>query len=290
MQDGVLYVRTKNSPTFIPSKTDAKYACWDLIQYKDKYKNKINNYLYDSNTHEAIRGLEEERRNYNLEDAKNRALYIVNKVNSLPLTSIPQPFKVESLDQYYLVDNSADIAYSVLTSKETREWFTSFMTSWINQINEEKDIYSEASYKLNVMTKMNFGEIVYRFIQMYYNNEEYSNVQNDEAFRSHLMKENLIYIYLNNFQDFRNMPVFPSNDANGNPQYIPEDHYFMMGDNRLNSLDLRHDLNLTEKPLTNYDFLSITYKSRMKAQYISEDYLIGKPIFTFWPLNRIGKV
>ena len=86
------------------------------------------------------------------------------------------------------------------------------------------------------------------------------------------------------------MPVFPANDANGNAQYIPKNCYFMMGDNRFNSLDLRHSYDQKMKPLTDDDKLSIEYYSMMEPQYVNKRYIIGKPVYRFWPATRRGKV
>ena len=86
------------------------------------------------------------------------------------------------------------------------------------------------------------------------------------------------------------MPVFPANDSEGNPQYIPANCYFMMGDNRFNSLDLRHSYEQKETALTKHDPLSVTYYSMMAPQYINKKYIVGKPVFRFWPLGRLGKV
>ena len=78
--------------------------------------------------------------------------------------------------------------------------------------------------------------------------------------------------------------------ASGNPKYIPANCYFMMGDNRFNSLDLRHAYEHEEKALSSDDPLSVTYYSRMAPQYINKKYIVGKPVFRFWPLGRLGKV
>ena len=63
-----------------------------------------------------------------------------------------------------------------------------------------------------------------------------------------------------------------------------------MGDNRFNSLDLRHSNDYSEKALAKSDPLSITYYSLMAPQYINKKYIIGKPVLRFWPLGRFGKV
>jgi len=34
----------------------------------------------------------------------------------------------------------------------------------------------------------------------------------------------------------------------------------------------------------------VTYYSMMAPQYINKKYIVGKPVFRFWPLGRLGKV
>ena len=74
--------------------------------------------------------------------------------------------------------------------------------------------------------------------------------------------------YIRGLLDSRNMPVFPANDSNGNPQYIPDNCYFMMGDNRFNSLDLRHSTARKEKALASSDPLSVSYYSSPIISFI----------------------
>jgi signal peptidase I len=97
---------------------------------------------------------------------------------------------------------------------------------------------------------------------------------------------NKLYFYsvLNNF---RNMPIFPANE-NGKPQYIPENNYFMMGDNRFNSLDMRHSYEEKLIPISNVDSASFFYYSSVDPQYVSNQRILGTPILRFLPLDRFG--
>ena len=113
---------------------------------------------------------------------------------------------------------------------------------------------------------------------------------NDTALAELYEEAEMLNWYIQTLLDARNMPVFPANDSSDNPQYIPANCYFMMGDNRFNSLDLRHSYEQKETALTKYDPHSVTYYSMMAPQYINKKYIVGKPVFRFWPLGRLGKV
>lgn len=52
------------------------------------------------------------------------------------------------------------------------------------------------------------------------------------------------------------------------PYKVLPDHYFMMGDNRNESLDSRF----------------------WKQKYVSKDAILGKIVYRIWPLNRIGSM
>lgn len=52
------------------------------------------------------------------------------------------------------------------------------------------------------------------------------------------------------------------------PYKVPEDHYFMLGDNRNNSKDSRF----------------------WENKYVSREQIIGKATYRIWPINRIGKL
>ncbi len=111
------------------------------------------------------------------------------------------------------------------------------------------------------------------------NNEVEKNKHMDE------LKKLIFYVHK---MDQRNMGVFPENDVYGNSCYIPSDSFFMMGDNRYNSLDMRHSYESYTKQLTDKDLYSVTYESNLKPQYVNKKSILGKASFRFWPLNRAG--
>lgn len=88
--------------------------------------------------------------------------------------------------------------------------------------------------------------------------------------------------YIKSYYDFRNLPPFPSD------RVIEEDHYFVMGDNRYNSLDLRHGLKPKDRFFINEDSRTFVYKSYLNPMTIDERWIEGFVMFRLFPINRIG--
>jgi signal peptidase I len=96
---------------------------------------------------------------------------------------------------------------------------------------------------------------------------------------------------LNNYVmllDRRNMPVFPANEHGGSPQYIRENEFFMMGDNRFNSLDMRHSYEDTLAPISLLDPVPVMYYTNMAPQSVPAKNILGTPVFRVWPVTRLG--
>ena len=291
MQDGVLYVRTKDSDDFIPSKIDEKYATWNLNAVHPKEKQKVQSFPLSAQDYQKMLDFEDERRQFDLNAASIRAIEIVREISKYTdNNNLPGDFSAPDLWEYDLFINVQQIAANIIYKTGGIDWFEKFMTSWIENKNKNRDYYQQSNFTLNVMTKLTFGEMVLRYAQLLDSGVSFSNLNSDEQIKSYFQTAETLNWYIQMLLDERNMPLFPENDSNGNPQYIPENCYFMMGDNRFNSLDLRHSYEQTLKPLCNDDKMSVTYYSMMSPQYINKKYIIGKPVFRFWPLDRLGKV
>lgn len=291
MQDGVLYVRTKDSDEFIPSKIDEKYATWNLNAIHPKQRQKVQSFPLSAEEYQKMLDFEEERRQFDFNAASIRAGEIVREISKYEANSnLLGDFSAPDLWEYDLFKNVQQITANIIYKTGGVDWFDKFMTSWIENKNKSRDYYQQSNFTLNVMTKLTFGEMVLRYAQLLDSGVNFSNLNYDEQIKSYFQKAEILNWYIQMLLDERNMPLFPENDSNGNPQYIPENCYFMMGDNRFNSLDLRHSYEQTLKPLCNDDYMSVTYYSMMSPQYINKKYIIGKPVFRFWPLERLGKV
>ena len=235
--------------------------------------------------------IEEERRNYDLTSAAIRAKEIVNQLYKYETKNeVLGDFTKPDLWEYELFKNVQQITANILYKNGGTQWFSEFMTSWIENKDNAQDYYARSNFTLNVMTKITFGEIVLRYAQLLDSGVDFSQLNKDSQILQYFEKAETLNWYIQILLDERNMPLFPANDSQGNPQYIPENCYFMMGDNRFNSLDLRHSYEQILKPLTSDDEMSVKYYSMMEQQYIHKKYIIGKPVFRFWPLDRLGKV
>ncbi|MBO6176610.1 MAG: signal peptidase I [Treponema sp.] len=177
-----------------------------------------------------------------------------------------------------------------------KEWFDAYMNSWhknftnLNEYRELDDngelilegpalagsnLYTDSLLRLDVMMKLTTGRIMLARL-----NGNVSVLTENISVLEKLCN----YIL---FMDQRNMGLFPANNGSER-KYIPEDCYFMMGDNRYNSLDMRHSYEHTEKPLSEFDEYSIRYMSNLEPQYVHRSRILGKASFRFWPINRIG--
>jgi len=308
MMDGSLYSRTKNSAEFKKVQDDEKWAAWSLNTLSSSTKSKIQWMPLSSTDYENTLSIEEQRRSLDLQSAalegeslaRRFATHATGKKSTADVKSL---FTSEDLFEYNLFSKVNDNSIKLLTVDGGSEWFTDFMTGWYKNLGSLSsysengsltggnlvggDLYSDSNFRLNVMVKLLFGRLVVRNAELISNNVSVSEWNSDSKRVELLTNAQILNDYILRL-DQRNMPIFPANDASGNASYIPENCYFMMGDNRYNSLDMRHSYEQTCVPLTSYDDVSVTYYTNMAPQFVNRSMMLGKASYRFWPLNRAG--
>lgn len=295
MQDGVLYSRTVDSDIFKPVDFDNKYAYWNLNKTTSSVKKGIQYIPLTQKQYDTMLEVEELRRKFNINSAivECKALS-ENFMQYCKFSNKSESSFDTSLYEYDLFANNFSITNKIIESKSGYEWYKKFLTDWISSRGDamklySNDIYSEANYKLNLMIKLCVGRILMRNAQLISLGKTTDEIISDSTIAEYMLVAEKLHFYVM-ILDQRNMPVFPECDSNGNPAYIPENCYFMMGDNRFNSLDMRHSYEQKFKKLTEFDDYSVCYYSNMAPQYVNKKYILGSAIYRFWPLERRGVV
>ncbi|MDY2844342.1 MAG: signal peptidase I [Treponema sp.] len=313
MQDGVLYSRKKGESEFKAVQDDAKWAAWNLNEVRPNLKSGIMDFPLSQNDYDAMLKLEEERRNLDIESVKAECFSLASQFEnySKQISSSKAALFLSELENFYssskngfsdtfssadknvneyeLFDRNELVTAKLLSSKDGAVWFRNFMTSWAkNDIDFAGDLYSEANFRLNLMIKLVFGRLAVENLKEFDASASLASLRSAGEKIALLEKAQILhsYVYL---LDRRNMPIFPANDSDGNPVYIPENSYFMMGDNRFNSLDMRHSYDYWLAPISKYDDYSATYYSDMQPQYVSRNRMLGNTSYRFWPVSRAGK-
>ena len=299
MVDGVLYARTAASSTFAPVKLDAKFASYNLNELEPSLKRKVHDFPISNDDFKSLCEIEEKRKNLDIESAKLECLRIASQFNMLctELGSF-KPFLIgdwqnfvtgKDLWVYSLFSNIDNLTQRLMTQEGGALWFSTFMTNWTKNCPTgstpvAEDPYEDSMYRLNILMKLTVGRLVVHNVESYLKTGSISS--NDEE-RGKLMADAQDLYKYSLFNDSRNMPVFPAN-KDGKPSYIEKNDYFMMGDNRFNSLDLRHSYDQTLIPVTEADAYSLKYYSRLAPQTVNASRILGTTTLRFYPFNRFG--
>lgn len=304
MQDGVLYSRTAAQTEFRPVEEDARRAEWNLASLPAGTQKKIRYIPFSAEEYERMTAIEQERRDMNyesvIEEARSLSRRFAAEKKSLSSlspagTGVPDLVSETMMEVLSFFRQSDTLIRKLLLSDGGELWFDSFMTDWAQSFDfasggpfAHGDMYAEAMFRQNLALKLTFGRIAVRTAELMNKGVSAAQQASDPERLQYLMHAQDLVVYISYINDKRNMCVFPPNKEDGTASFIPENNFFMMGDNRFNSLDMRHSLQKKRTPITAFDARTLYYDSDLEPQYVPRKNILGTPVLRFFPLSRFG--
>jgi len=142
-------------------------------------------------------------------------------------------------------------------------------------------------YKLMIIRSINL---------LFSNSEKILNMQSDsENLSDNLLAFYKLSLYLNGIEgtvlkdlfNYRNFKDYPYSEDD----YIERGNYFMMGDNRYNSADMRFKRNVRSKFYLDSNDSSLFSKSVISdwsGHTVKERHILGKAVLIYYPLERLN--
>jgi signal peptidase I len=302
MQDGVLYARHDGEAAFSPVTSDATWAEWHVAGLPPDLKNSVRSIPLPKSQYESMIALEAERNALSLAQSRTEALDLVrrfsvlrqklpNAVSQSGTTNYTNLIPKSDMFEYTLFRNNDALTWKLLSADGGDLWFTDFMTGWISALSENGlvggNLYADANFRLNVMIKLALGGLIVRNSELMDEGRPAAQWNTDPALQALYAKAEMLNNYVM-LLDRRNMPIFPANAPDGSARYIPDNEFFMMGDNRFNSLDMRHSYDETLAPVSALDPMPVLYYTNMSPQSVPAKNILGTPVLRIWPVTRFG--
>lgn len=289
--DGVLYVKHRDDTEFLPLEEDGLYANWDLASLSASDRRLIKDIYISSEELRILEAVEAQRKDLNLNDAVQQAQSLIRRLSLLKdhkdTAAAADILPEAGYEMSALFRANDTISREILTTNGGLAWFRNFMTSWNSYWQsgetQQASLYEKRFAQLNALIKLCFGKIVIRNIELFRANATAEQFINDEV-RNSLLQEAQTYAFYLVWTNQRNMNVFPA----GQDEYIPENAYFMMGDNRFNSTDMRHTTVFKLTSVDKNDAQSIRFLSNIEPKYVPAEKILGTTILRVFPFSRFG--
>ena len=289
--DGVLYVKHRDDTEFLPVEEDGLYANWDLASLSASDRRLIKDIYISSEELRILEAVEAQRKDLNLNDAVQQAQLLIRRLSLLKdhkdTAAAADILPEAGYEMSALFRANDTISREILTTNGGLAWFRNFMTSWNSYWQsgetQQASLYEKRFAQLNALIKLCFGKIVIRNIELFRANVTAEQFINDEV-RNSLLQEAQTYAFYLVWTNQRNMNVFPT----GQDEYIPENAYFMMGDNRFNSTDMRHTTVFKLTSVDKNDAQSIRFLSNIEPKYVPAEKILGTTILRVFPFSRFG--
>ena len=289
--DGVLYVKHRDDAEFLPLEEDGLYANWDLASLSASDRRLIKDIYISSEELRILEAVEAQRKDLNLNDAVQQAQSLIRRLSLLKdhkdTAAAADILPETGYEMSALFRANDTISREILTTNGGLAWFRNFMTSWNSYWQsgetQQASLYEKRFAQLNALIKLCFGKIVIRNIELFRANVTAEQFINDEV-RNSLLQEAQTYAFYLVWTNQRNMNVFPA----GQDEYIPENAYFMMGDNRFNSTDMRHTTVFKLTSVDKNDAQSIRFLSNIEPKYVPAEKILGTTILRVFPFSRFG--
>ncbi|HNY16908.1 MAG TPA: signal peptidase I [Treponemataceae bacterium] len=285
--DGVLYSRRAGEKEFTPVADDARWATWNVDALPRSEHELVKTIPMTKENYDTLLSIESSRTNLDEADSAREARELVARFERLKpvadtVAAAPDLFPLKERDYLDMFTKNDEITRKLLTTNGGLAWFRAFMTDWAKD-SGRKNLYDRGAFHIDLMMKLDFGRLVVRNAELFVANATQKQFESD-AERASILTNANAYNFFMSFYDQRDMMEFPA----GDDEYIPANNYFMMGDNRFNSLDMRHSYEKRRVAIDPKDPLSMAYVSYLAPRYVPVSRILGSAQFRFWPLTRAG--
>ncbi|MBN2443458.1 MAG: signal peptidase I [Spirochaetales bacterium] len=288
MVDDEVYMKRKTDDTFTLLKEDKKFSHTDLYNEPPEIAKQIRNKIITKQTRELFTRWDTKKNNTRLQELNTEISKTLTMLHNLFLENGISGQELSPLFSHY--QKETNLLVSGISDLPKDNEILVFNKYFKNKGNQEVDdltgstLYSINGKKLNLMFDLLILSRFLRFCEINYNSIQGASFSSDNRMYELTRDLSEFYIYAV-YYDFRNFPEFPEEKMD----YIPEGFYFLMGDNRYNSLDFRYSQEQSyTRSLDPSDPYSFRYPSTLIPSLLSEEKILGIVAGRMWPLNRFG--